>query len=288
MIGHANKFAELKARRVNLLSLFGFIGDSKATGGVVAQPGGWDSKYEQVSNKSLILYRDNRTTGNQTTLRFLQYNPHENRFPGYGVVNDVGAGNYAVGFDNSLMWYMRENSGRCIGLLKWGLGGTTLLARAGADNDWGLSTNEMYRYFVVDYANLAHQRAKEAGYLGTEMKGIFVSLGTNDCFTGIWNNSAFIAALLAFVNALRAVFGKATLPIYWLQVRSDLSSHPSGDYTVTSVTECRAAIVAFASSDPNFIVLDYEATTTTIDGVHEDADSCEEIGLALGALFVGL
>lgn len=284
------KIASRHVRGINALTMYAFIGDSKATGGVATQPVGWDSKYEQTSARSIILYRDNRTTGDETTLRWLTYNPHENRFPGYGVVNDPGAGNYSVGYDNSFMWYMRQNRVGCIGLLKWALGGTTLIGRAGADNDWDTSTNEMYRYFVVDYANLAHGRAITAGYYGSNLKAIFVSLGTNDCFTGVWNNTTFPASMLVFVTALRKVLGKPTLPIYWQQVRSDLSSHPSGNYTVTAVTQCRGHISNYGSvnSDSNFHVLDYEGTTSTVDGVHEDSTAVEAIGLDIGATFNAL
>jgi hypothetical protein len=284
----ANKIGDRNLSGTNRIFFYAFIGDSKATGGVASQPGGWDSKYEQTSARATILYRDNRTSGDESTLRLLTYNPHENRFPGYGVVTDLGAGNYSVGYDNSFVWYMKQNRVSCFGLLKWALGGTTLIPRAGADNDWGVATNEMYRYLVVDYANLAHDRAKNAGYYGSDIKAVFVSLGTNDCFTGVWNNTTFTNTLPVFVDALRKVFGKPNLPIYWQQVRSDLSSHPSGDYTVTAVTQCRAALTAYDATDANFFLLDYESTTSTVDGVHEDATACEAIGLDIGSIFNGL
>lgn len=278
---------EGQAKGVNQLELYAFIGDSKATGGVNPEPVWWDSKYSVVSRKAITLYRDDRVTGDESTLRFEPYDQHYNRFPGYGVANNTPP--YSVGYDNSFMWYMRTNSTRNTGLMKWALGGSSLLIQAGAMNDWSPSTNEMYRLFVVDFANLSNGAAIQAGYYGSNLKAMFVSLGTNDCLTGLWNNAAFIAALDTFVDALRRVFGKPSLPIYWQNVRTDLSSHPSGNYTVTAVTQCQAALANRAIADGNFHVLNYQAPTyATTDGVHEDVAACEAIGIDIASIFISL
>jgi len=263
-----------------------FIGDSKTSGGVNTEPVWWDPKYNVVSPRSLILYRDNRVRGDESTVRWLKYDPHSNRAPGYGPVNPDPP--YRVGYDNSFMWYMRTHTDKNIGLLKWALGGTTLIASPGADTDWNTKTSEMYHHLVADYANNASGKAKDAGYANCDLKAVFVSLGTNDCLKGIWNNSAFTNSLSEFVLALRLTFDKADLPIYWQQVRSDLSLHPSGNYSVNAVTQCRAAILDYANDDDNFHVLDYESTTLTSDGVHEDEISCEEIGLNIASIFISL
>lgn len=284
-----SRLARQNLRGQNQIELYGWIGDSKATGGVnTPESGSYDPKYNLTFTKGQILYRDDRVTNDETTLRFLMYDSHGgNRYPGYGPVNPAAP--YAVGYDNSFMWYMSTNSTRNTGLLKWAIGGSSLLIQGGAMNDWSPSTNEMYRLFVVDYANLANGRAKDAGFYASNLKAIFVSLGTNDCLTGLWNNSAFITALDVFVEALRRVFGKPSLPIYWQNVRTDLSDHPSGNYTVTAVSQCQAALAARAVADGNFHVLNYQAPTyTTSDGVHEDEASCVAIGLDIASIFISL
>lgn len=273
---------QIMRKRMNQHLLVGMIGDSNISGGVTALSGGqWPSAYFDVNPKTKILYRDNRTTGDFSTLRWLTYDPTSNatnnRFPGYGAVGTVTS--QFAGIDQPFMWYMRENSPRPVGLLKWALGGTTLISRSGADNDWSPSNNEMYRYWVVDYAK-CHRR--DAVY-NSRLRALLIGLGTNDCHSSVWNNTSFRSALPAFITAMRAVFANPSLPIYWIQVRSDLSSHPSGDYSVTAVTECRQAITDFcfggANAISNVFKKDWEFLGGTSDGVHFDADVCEGAGL---------
>ena len=284
---------QIQRKRMNQHLLFGMIGDSQVTGGVALQAdytGTWPPAYADVSNKTKILYRDNRTTGDQSTVRWLNYSQttdaNNNRFPGYGPVGYLQSA--LAGIDAPFMWYMRQNSNRPVGLLKWALGGTTLLARSGADNDWGIGTNEMYRYWVVDYSNL--WRRNEV--YGSRLRAILVSLGTNDCFNGVWNQANFIAAIPSFVAALRAVQGNPTLPIFWIPPRTDLTTFNPTDYPATNVSQCRDAINDCGSGGSteisNFFVRDYESDGGTADGVHWDADLCDFIGLDIGAEFLSL
>ena len=282
---------QVMRKRMNNHLLYGMIGDSNISGGVTALSGGeWPSAYFDVDPRTKILYRDNRTTGDFSTLRWLTYDPtataSNNRFPGYGPVGTVTT--QFAGLDQPFMWYMRQNSIRPVGLLKWALGGTTLISRAGTDNDWGIGNNEMYRYWVVDYAK-CHNRD---GVYNSRLRAIIVGLGTNDCHTSVWNNTNFRASMPAFIAALRSVHADPNLPIYWVQVRADLADHPSGNYTLTAVTECRQAITDFcfggADAISNVFKKDWAHLGGTSDGVHWDADLCQAGGLEIAENFLTL
>lgn len=284
---------QIQRKRMNNHLLFGMIGDSQITGGVALQAdytGTWPPAYADVSEKTKILYRDNRTTGDQSTVRWLSYSQtadaNNNRFPGYGAVGWLQSA--LAGIDAPFMWYMRQNSNRPVGLLKWALGGTTLLSRSGTDNDWSPSNNEMYRYWAVDYSNL-HRRDE---VYGSRLRAILVSLGTNDCHTAVWNQTNFINAIPTFVTAIRAISGNTSLPIFWIPPRTDLTTFNPTDYPATNVSQCRAAIAdrGAGGSSPitNFFVRDYESDGGTADGVHWDADLCDFIGLDIAAEFLSL
>lgn len=284
---------QIQRKRTNNHLLFGMIGDSQITGGTAPQSeytGTWPAAYADVSEKTKILYRDNRTTGDESTVRWLNYSQttdaNNNRFPGYGAIGYLQTA--LAGIDAPFMWYMRQNGNRPVGLLKWALGGTTLLSRSGADNDWSPSNNEMYRYWAVDYSNL---QRRDSVY-GSRLRAILVSLGTNDCFNGVWNQANFIAAIPIFVIALRAITANPTLPIFWIPPRTDLTDFNPTDYPAANVAQCRDAILDCGAGGTteisNFFVRDYELDGGTTDGVHWDADLCDLIGLDIGAEFLSL
>lgn len=291
---------EVNARDINNMDLYIMIGDSNIRGGTALESeytGTWPAAYGNITDNAKILYKDDRTS-ESATLRWLNYSTRSfrNRDPGGGVVGPEtpSGGPYSVGFDVSFMHYMRVNSPRIAGLLKWALGGTTLIGRAGDDNDWNPSstdTSDMWRTFIVYYHQLCNQKAIDIKHFNTRIKGILIGLGTNDCFTGVWNQASFIAAIPNFCTSLRRALGQPSLPIYWIQVRADLSDHPSGDYTVTAVTQARDALAQCdGGSTPitGFNLLDFESTTSTVDGIHYDADACDAIGLSVGATFLAL
>lgn len=280
MLWSVYKKKQVQMSKVNTHLLYLMIGDSQITGATTTQPVGWSAAYGDVNEKTKILYRDNRTTGDYSTLRWLTYvqdGVNGNRYPGYGAAGWLTTA--LAGIDAPFMSYMRTNSVKPVGLLKWALGGTTLQSRAGADNDWSVNNNEMYRYLVVDYAK-AHNRD---GIHNSRIRAVLISLGTNDCFVSVWNNITFRANIGTFIASLRAVFSNPTLPIYWIQVRSDLSAFDPVNYPAANVTQCRQALIDFsfggANEIPNVFLYDWEAFGGTSDGVHFDADMAEHGGL---------
>lgn len=297
MINLAKNTKEVNARGINNMNLYAFLGDSNIRGGSATEYVGWPENYNVVSPRTKILFKDDRTS-ETATLRWLDYSTRSfrNRDPGGGTVGPEtpSGGPYSCGIDNSFMYYMRVNSPKITGLLKWALGGTTLIGRAGDDNDWNPSssdTSDMWRTFIVHYHMLHGQKAIDIDHYNPLLKAVLIGLGTNDCFTGVWNQASFIAAIPNFCTSLRRALGQPSLPIYWIQVRSDLSSHPSGDYTSTAVTQARDALAQCdGGSTPitGFHLLDFESTTTTVDGIHYDAESLEEMGLSIGATFLAL
>lgn len=292
------------ARRFDNTDMYLFLGDSVMTGGVAEEPVDWPTEYAAADySNTLILYKDDRTNEDFlgetfNTLRFLPYSTRveKNRFPGYGVVGPVTpAPPYAVGIDNSFMYYMSQNAKKTVGLCKWALGGTTLIARSGANNDWGLTTDEMYRSGMDYYSRRAHTEMKLKNGnppAGSKYKACVIILGTNDTDTAVWNQAAFIAAIPAFIQGVRDYVGQPAMPIYWMQIRQDLYLEPAGNHTLTNVNQGRAALANCVSggSTPisGFNLLDYESVTTTVDGVHIDADSGKLIGLDLAQIFLAL
>lgn len=288
-MGPVYNIGQLQKKRMNNHLLFAFLGDSQVTGGTTAYPVGWPAAYLDVSEKTKILYRDDRTS-NFTTLRWLNYDPNDaasnNRFPGYGTVGVITA--QFAGFDQPFMWYMRENSNRPVGLMKWALGGTTLLSRSGTANDWDPGNTEMFYWFANYYSNVHNTD----GVNNSRLRAAMVALGTNDCHVSVWNNTNFRAAIPIFVQALRSVTRNPTLPIYFVQVRSDLSTFDPVNYPAANVTQCRQAWVDFTLGGANAIsgcfLKDWEFLGGTSDGVHFDADVYEGAALDIAEDFLTL
>lgn len=282
----------LMTDRMNRHIPFLMIGDSHNVGGVALQSEstlGWNAAYGDVSPKSKILYRDDRTTDISTVrwLNFVQDGANCNRFPGYGAVPFLTT--TFAGWDAPFLWYWRTNSQFPVALFKWAVGGSTLLSRAGVDNDWSPSNIDMFYYLINYYAKLFNRDGVRCG----PYKAAFVSLGSNDVFTTVWNTSAFTAAIPAFCLALRTALSQPTLPIFWFPPRTDLNAYNPTDYPAANITACQTAINNCGSGGSaeiaNFFVRQYQANGGTApDGAHWSADLNEYVGLTFGAETVSL
>lgn len=253
------------------------IGDSNA-GGPVAEPGGFDSKYES-SSRVKIFYKPTFTATDNGEWQYYstRATPTINRRPGYEPVT------YAVGADQSFVWELGQSSLRKdLRYIKFAIGGSTLIPVAGSDNDWtpnkANTTPELFNVFATYFYQKAMEKLGNVeGVHNPQVKGVVVRLGTNDCTTANWNQATFIAAIPDFCNRLRQILGSQNIPIYWVQVNANLSSSPLGTWTGTNVGQCRTAISNCASggSTPitNFYVLNFDADPLESDGVHYTPDA---------------
>lgn len=271
-------YRKMARASINNMDCFVLIGDSLATGGTALKDdvtGGYPSAYFDVNAKTKILYKDDRTS-ESATLRWLDYNADENRFPGYAAVTPDGP---SIGFDDSFMYYMRQNAKKNVGLVKWALGGTS------AKVDWDVTTGTMWQSFRDFYAPKGIGKSIDIGYYNPTTKAVIICLGTNDVINGTWVSSgAFTTSCNALIAAVRAALGQPSLPIYWLQIRADLYLSGLADYPQANVDAARAVISGLSG----VTVLDYEGATDTVDTVHYDADSCNYIGLQMGGTLISL
>lgn len=227
------------------------LGDSNASGGIAICPENWPDKYSEVSERSIILYKNDRTSKTQSF--WTEYNPEVNRLPGYGPPGKLES----VGIDNTLIWYLKENYTHTIRFLKWSLGGTSLI------NDWS-GQGKMIQSF------------KEYAPNGLKADAVIICLGTNDVHKSIWNKTDFTNKIPSLVQTLRDEFEPDT-PIFWIQVRADLKTQ--ANYPLTD--EAREVLLNASESIPNFYLVDYD-NLKTLDGVHLDLEGNEFVGLDMG------
>lgn len=272
-------YRKMARASINNMDCFVLIGDSLASGGVALKAdvtGGYPAAYYDVDAKAKILYKNDRTS-ESATLGWLNYDSDENRAPGYQAPTP---GDTAIGFDDSFMYYMRQNAKKNIGLIKWGLGGTT------AKTEWDVATpGTMWQSFRDYYAPKGIGKAIDIGYYNPTVKAVIICLGTNDVIQGTWvSGAAFTTSCNALIAALKAALGQPSLPIYWLQIRADLYLSGLANYPQANVNAARAVISGLSG----VTVLDYESATSTVDTVHYDADSCDYIGLQMGGTLISL
>ena len=274
----------MNMRGVDNVLLYVHIGDSNQ-GGPVAKPGGWDTKYD--TSNMYVYYKDNRTSADDGLWRLYSdiAAPYVSRYPGVQAV----AGN--VGPDQAFIYALDQDTTvkRKKRYIKVAVGGSTLLTKSGADNDWNPATSvEIFNAFTIYFTRLGLSKLPAENLRNPQFAGVVVRLGTNDCATGAFNQANFTAAVPAFCTALRATLGP--VPIYWVQIRSDLGS--ASGFDATSVSQARTILSNCQSggSTPisGFTLLNYDSDTVQADGVHFDAPSFLRQGAEEAAALIAL
>ena len=123
------------------------------------------------------------------------------------------------------------------------------------------ASNENYQNLIDSYQECVraiNDEGKQA-----DLRGIFVSLGHNDCSVA-GGAAGFAAAINGFCTDLREDFGTRTssgnVPIIWRRPQADIAGLNQDD-----ITTVRNAIVLAATNVPNFSWVD-------ADGLERDRD----------------
>lgn len=280
------EFQNAKANEIDVVIL---IGDSNQNG-ALEEPVGMDPDYLTIPDNVLIYYKEDRAYSTDDA-EWQKYSCRAtaaedvNRTPGYTYSGPP----YGFGQDQSFVRKLSLESPRHVGIIKLAKGGSSLITQAMTDNDWQKDSQadatetgaELYTSLFFVFLNRALRDLREPNRYGVRygkvnIKAVIIRLGTNDCLTSLWNTTTFTNAIPVFVSQIRAKT-RSDLPIYWVQVKSDLASAPSGLYAGADVTACRAAINNCAAGGSTeisgFNVINYDSDTLQADGVHFDYDS---------------
>ncbi len=265
------KMTNIRTRTINVYLR---IGDSNEAGGSATEDGTFPLKYHTTLSKALIYFKPDRTSNNNGQwLNYSDTSPYINRFSGYQPVQATSMP-YGVGPDISFTYSFDSAATRTpIGIIKCALGGTKLTS------EW-LSGASMYNFFLpYSYTVGISDLSTISRFNTINVKAVIVRLGTNDATIAAYNDVNFKAAIQSFTTAIRSVTGLPTLPIYWVQVNSNLPSSIGGLYNSTNVNLARAAITACETiGNPalisNFTVINYDSYPLLADGVHYTQDAC--------------
>lgn len=284
IMGHSS-YCQTQFRRnktpisnTNTVNIFLRLGDSNEAGGTAKQDGTFPSKYNSVYNNALIYYKPNRSSSdNGLWLNYSDSNPTINRASGYQPVISTSPP-YSVGADISFSYSVDSGYRNKVGIIKTALGGTKA-------TDWSHTTDSLYLFFRYSIYGLG--KLSSLNYNGYKIKALIVRLGTNDC--AAYNNATFKAAIQSLVTNVRADMNSPLLPIYWVQVNTNLRSTYSG----ASVDSARASILACTNiASPayiqNFNVLNYDADSLLPDGIHYDQNACIRQGIYEANLMFGI
>lgn len=269
--GHGHRARKMNASGMNNCLIYIHIGDSNQ-GGPIVEDEGFDVKYQSSANVK-IYYKPTRTITDDGSWEFYRtrLNPVITRYPGVGVLDGSSLG---VGPDQAFVYALSQDTTlkKVKRYIKVAVGGSTLLTKSGSDNDWNLANAEILTSFYLFFTRVALSKLPDEKIRNPKFAGVVVRLGTNDCATGAWDQSAFTSAVPAFCGYIRALLGAPTMPIYWVQVRSDLGS--AAGFDATAVSQCRTILSNCQSggSTPisGFTLLNYDADSIQGDGVHFD------------------
>lgn len=258
---------------VNNCLIYIHIGDSNQ-GGPIVEDGGFDPKY-QSSDKVKIFYKEDRLATDNGSWQYYstRLTPIINRYPGVGIMDGSSLG---VGPDQAFVYALTQDTTikKIKRYVKVAVGGSTLLALGGSDNDWSVvspESSELFRVFTNFFTRVGLSKLVEADNgRSPKIAGIIVRLGTNDCKTANWNEANFTAGVPAFITAVRNYLSDQNIPIYWVQMHDELGSAATWD--VTSVNECRAVLQSFTAGGGSpisgFTLLNYDSDTVQADKVH--------------------
>jgi hypothetical protein len=286
-----NRGINYREGKQNKCNIYIEIGDSNA-GGPVTEPGGFDAKY-QSSDRVKIFYKPDLTStvNGSWQLYSTRATPTINRRPGFVP------GSFSVGADQSFVWNLGQSGLKSdLRYIKFAIGGSTLISVASDPNDWNPDSTEafelFYRFNTFFYRQAMNILGDTDRVKDVEIKGVVVRLGTNDCTTANWNQATFLAAVPRFVLMLRNILGNQSIPIYWVQVNTNLSSAAGGAWNATNVGQARTIISNCASGGAtpitNFFVKNYDADPLESDGVHYTADSFITQGEDYATTFIAL
>lgn len=275
MFNHQAVRGQTNFKGLNNCLIYIHIGDSNQ-GGPIVEDVGFDPKY-QSSDKVKIYYKSNRliTDNGEWQYYSTRLTPIINRYPGVGVMDGSSLG---VGPDQAFVYALSQDTTikKIKRYVKVAIGGSTLTPKSGLDNDWSQisgETSELFIVFTNYFTRVGLGKLKDSdGIRNPKFAGVVIRLGTNDCATGQWNQATFLAAVPAFCAAIRAYLAAPTMPIYWVQVRSDLGS--ASGFDATAVSQCRTILsdcqAGGATPISGFTLLNYDADSIQGDGVHFD------------------
>lgn len=274
---------------LNNCLIYMHIGDSNQ-GGPIVEDMGFDPKY-QSSNSVKIYYKSDRTTTDDGEWQYYstRLTPTINRYPGVGVMDGSSLG---VGPDQAFVYALSQDTTikKIKRYVKVAVGGSTLLPKGSTDNDWSLTTFELFTMYTLYFTRYGLSKLNIEGIYNPKFAGVVVRLGTNDCVTGSWNQANFLAAVPAFCQAIRDVLGAPNLPIYWVQVRSDLGSAPT--FNATAVLQARQILSDCESGGATpisgFTLLNYDSDSIQADGVHFDIPAFLSQGASEAATLIAL
>lgn len=270
---------------MNNIDVYLRIGDSNEAGGSATEDSTFPAKYHTVLKNTLIYVKPDRTvTNNGVWYNYSDSNPTINRFSGYGPIQNI-AQPWGVGPDISFAYSIDSAIKTKVGIIKCALGGTRLLS------EWAVGGSMYNFFFSYSYPVGVPYLTASLPYKRANIKAAIVILGTNDCTTGNYNDANFKAAIQTMVTTLRTTSGVSDLPIYWVQVNTNLGL-VSG-FSAASVTSARAALTACATfGNPayisNFTLLNYDADGLLPDGVHYNQNACISQGIYEAYLMLGL
>lgn len=273
MFGHVRVKGEPQVANRNNCNIYIHIGDSNQGGPVLeSSVGNWDNKYNS-SDSIKLYYKDNRTSADdgEWQLYNTRSEPYHNRYPG------LQATTLGVGPDQAFIYTLSQDTTikKIKRYIKVAVGGSSLLAQGGVDNEWAPTSgelSELFAVFVKYFVKAGLSKLPLEGIRNPIFKGIIVRLGTNDCKTGAWNQANFASAVPAFCSAVRSYLGAPSVPIYWVQVRSDLGS--ASGFDATAVSQCRTILSDCQSGGATpisgFTLLNYDSDSIQADVIHFD------------------
>lgn len=262
------------------------IGDSNCKGATPV-PTPVSANYQGPHINTLIYAKNNLTsTDNGAWAATTQ---GVNEMPGYATpynaYGDTMAFSYQLG--NLLSGYKKA------GIIKLGIGGSSLITSAGGDTSWNSTGGTLWAKFRDYFYSIAISKLISQNY-NYSVRGVVIRLGTNDCLVN-YNLAAFKSEIPILVANLRTLIADSNLPIYWIQVRSDLQDRPNpySDPPAGSVAATRQALIDCATvGNPayisNFTVIESNGSPSDLiaDGTHFTATVYEAQGLTNATLMI--
>jgi hypothetical protein len=273
MIGAAFKTQSFSTERNNNIELFLLLGDSNQGGPAyeadITDPD-WATYYIGQQNCMTYFRVDQARTDIGAIELFDNREPVGNKRAGYPRITGSP---YTLGNEASFCYTLGHDGGLPKIILKWGIGGTTLVS------DWSdaLSTQFLNVFAYISYIR---RDLRALGYKNIIYKGVNVKLGTNDCNNALWNAANFRAAIQLFLNNSKH-FWFGNCKIDWVQIHTDLRN--ATGWGSTNVDAARTEITAIGPGGtyefPNVTIINHDSLAVQADHVHYTADSFIDMGV---------
>lgn len=238
-----------------------WIGDSLAGSGVTTS----DAANLDVIPGAKIWYKPDRFSLDNG--RWEDYDGLKNSYPGgaYGTATPR-----ILGPQHTFLKRIIALTGKNARLIKFSIGGTSLLTQTGTFTDWKKTNLEIYNSLFTSFIPPA-LRSIPAGET-TTIKCIIINLGTNDTLASIYTSS-FGAEMKTFITDLRTDLNLPNLPVVLVKVRADLNAVGTATGTRTSASSVRADILNLINSGhgnyvTNLVLSEVDSYGVQADGIH--------------------